>query len=153
MTVSSPFSTAVLRLLALTLLVSSMLGCAFGEIRITDPFDRQLTFDQAQRRYTVLVRFSEFQKARDFLADEHREAFLQSMKSLDEARFTDFESESVELGDDKQSATVRVTYTIYTPSMPYEVEVTEIQVWNRHGITNDWQVISTFEGLEQFASN
>ena len=153
MTVSSPFSSGSIRLLALTLLVSSMLGCAFGEIRMTDPFDRQLTFDEAQRKYTIYVRFSEFQKARAFLVEEYREDFLQAMNSLDEARFTDFESESVELGDDKQTATVRVTYTIYTPSMPFEVEVTEVQVWNRNGITNNWQVISNFEGLDRFAAN
>ena len=120
---------------------------------MTDPFDRQLTFDEAQRTYTIYVRFSEFQKARAFLVEEYREDFLQAMNSLDEARFTDFESESVELGDDKQTATVRVTYTIYTPSMPFEVEVTEVQVWNRNGITNNWQVISNFEGLDRFAAN
>ena len=156
MTVSSPLSAARLRtlgLLTLLILISTTLGCAFGEIRLGDPFDRQLTFDESQRRYTVLVRFSEFQKAKDFVAEDHRADFLATMKSLEDARFTDFESESVELDDEKQSATVQVTYTIYTPSLPYEVEVGEQQVWSRDGISNHWKVVSTFEGLSQFASN
>lgn len=156
MNASSPFSAARLRttgLFTLLLVVSMTLGCAFGEIRITDPFDRQLSFDESQRRYTVLVRFSEFQKAKEFVAEDHRAEFVSTMKSLEDARFTDFESESVELDQEKQAATVQVTYTIYTPSLPYEVEVGETQVWSRDGITNHWTVVSTFEGLSRFASN
>ena len=135
------------------LLVLSSLGCAFGEFRPGDPFDRQLTLDRAQHRYTVLVRFSEFKKARSFVDEEHRDAFLRRMKALEDARFTGYESESVELDDEKQNATVVVTYTIYTPAMPYEIEVAETQQWNRDGITNNWRVISSFDGLDQLAAN
>jgi len=131
----------------------SVSGCAFGEFRPGDPFDRELSLDDAQHRYTVLVRFSEFKKARSFIAKDDRDAFTQRMKSLEDARFTDYESESVELDDDKQKATVRVTYTIYTPSRPYEVEVTEVQEWSRDGLTNDWQLVSTFEGLTEIVAN
>ena len=128
-------------------------GCAFGEFRPGDPFDRQISLDDAQHRYTVLVRFSEFKKARRFVAQDDRNAFAKRMKSLEEARFTDYESDSVELDHEKQKATVRVTYTIYTPSRPYEVEVTEIQEWSRDGLTNDWQLVSTFEGLTEIVAN
>jgi len=75
------------------------------------------------------------------------------MKRLEKARFTDYESEPVELDKKKQSATIRVTYTLYTASIPYEIEITELQEWTREGLTNDWNVVSTFDGLRQLASN
>ena len=142
------FARASFRVVLVALVLATS-GCAFGEFRLTDPFDRQWTLDQAQHRYTVLVRFSSFTKARRFVADDHRDAFREQMRSLGEARFTDYESESVEMDDERETATVRVTYSVYTPSLPYEVDVTEIQVWSRDGIGNDWRVVSTFEGLEQ----
>lgn len=133
------------------LVTSSLLGCAFGEIRPTDPFDREWTLDQAQHRYTTLVRFSEFEKARKFVHEDQRDEFIVRMKSLEEARFTDFDSEEPEMSDDHREATVRVTYTIYTPAMPYETEVQEIQEWKREGVGNDWRVWSRFEGLDRLA--
>lgn len=150
---SFPLPARALVLGALSALLLSQGGCAFGEFRPGDPFDRQLTLDQAQHRYTVLVRFSEFQKARKFVAEAHKERFYQQMRALSDARFTDYESESVELDAEKEKATVRVTYTIYTPSLPYEVEVAEIQEWSRDGLGNGWRVVSTFEGLQQIAVN
>ena len=133
-------------------LVASALGCADGEFRFGDPFDRQLTLSESQHRYTVLVRWSEFQKARNFVAADDRDAFMEQMKILKVARITEHESEPIELDEEKQSATIRVTYKLYTPSVPYEIEIAEIQEWTREGITNDWQVYSTFEGLRQLAS-
>lgn len=149
-------SPASLRALVFSLLSALLLqatGCAFGEFRPGDPFDRQLTFDEAQHRYTTLVRFSSFQKARSFVAPAARADFLARMKALGDARFTDFDSEEVELDEDKQGATVRVTYSVYTPSMPYEVEVEETQVWRRDGLSNKWEVVSSFDGLAKLAVN
>ena len=153
---TSSTRTSALRRLALaltSLLVLSSVGCAFGEFRPMDPFDRQLTLDRAQHRYTTLVRFSHFQKAAAFVQEAERDAFRERMKSLEEARFTDFDSETVELDEEMERATVRVTYTIYTPSMPYEQDVEEIQEWSRDGLQNDWRVSSTFVDLAKFASN
>ena len=140
-------------LIALVALLGTLTGCAFGEFRPSDPFDRQLTLDQAQHRYTVLVRFSDFERASAFVDAEHREDFTRRMKALDDARFTDYESETVELDDEKEKATVKVTYTIYTPALPYEIEVAETQEWSRSGITNNWKVVSSFEGLQQIVAN
>jgi hypothetical protein len=134
-------------------IAANSLGCANGEFRFGDPFDRQLTLSQAQHRYTVLVRWNEFQKARAFVAKDNRDAYMVQMKRLEKARFTDYESEPVELDKKKQSATIRVTYTLYTASIPYEIEITELQEWTREGLTNDWNVVSTFDGLRQLAFN
>lgn len=140
-------------LLLVFALAAGSLGCAFGEFRPGDPFDRQWTLDQAQHRYTTLVRFSDFQRARNFVAEDERDAFMDRMKALDDARFTDYESDTAELDSSKQTATLRVTYTIYTPSTPVEFEVVETQVWSRSGLGNNWRVRSTFEGLRNLAAN
>lgn len=129
------------------------LGCANGEFRPTDPFDRGLTFSESQHRYTVLVRWTEFQKAKAFVAEDQQEKFLADMKALKTARFTDYESEDVELDEEKQKATVRVTYTAYLPSSPYELEIVEVQDWSRDGIGNRWRVRSRFEGVPKVAAN
>lgn len=156
--VPSPCPTnSLLRRMLLLVLTASLglasFGCAFGEIRLDDPFDREETLTNAQHRYTTLVRFSEFQKARSFVAEDEREEFIRRMKLLEDARFTDFESEEIELDSGKDHATIRVTYTIYTSWLPYEVEVEETQEWSRDGITNGWRVRSSFEGLKKLALN
>lgn len=139
--------------LLVLLATGSLYGCAFGEIRLGDPFDRELTLSEAQHRYTLMVRWSQFQKAKSFVAKDEREAFLASMKALDDVRFTGYESEPIELDKDMDEATVHVTYTIYTASIPYEFEVEEVQQWTRDGLGNAWHVFSTFKGLPKFASN
>jgi len=133
-------------------LVASLSGCAEGEFRLGDPLDRQATLSEAQHRYTVLVRWNHFKKARKYLADDAKEDFMAQTKMLEDARFTEYDSEPVELDREKQSATIRVTYTLWTPFIPYEITISELQEWRRDGITNDWRVTSYFEDLNKLAS-
>ncbi len=140
-------------LVALALGVMVSFGCANGEIRLGDPFDREFSLEEAQHRYSVLIRWSRFQQAKEFVAPENRPAFLQSMKALKHARFIDFESEALELDNEKQTATIEVVYTLYTPSVPYEVELTETQNWSRDDYSNNWTVDSKFDSLNDIASN
>jgi hypothetical protein len=134
-------------------LVASVFGCADGEIRLGDPFDRQLTLDQSHHKYTVFIRWADFEKARSFVAADDRDAFMDQMNSLEDAHFTSYEAEPFDIDDEKQSATVTVTYTVFTPSTPYEIEIIETQEWTRNGVGNNWSVYSSFEGLRQLASN
>ncbi|MBY0398770.1 hypothetical protein K2X89_00605, partial [Myxococcota bacterium] len=128
-------------------------GCAAGEFRPGDPFDRKLSFNESQHRYTVLIRWAEFQKAKAFVVQDHRERFLTDIRAFKDARFTDYEAEEVDLDEEKRKATVRVTYTAYLPSSPYEVEIVETQEWSREGLGNAWQVQSRFEAGPKVASN
>lgn len=139
-------------LLIVFAIATSALGCAFGEFRPNDPFDREWSLEQAQHRYTTLVRFGDFDRASEFVAEDEREAFMDRMDALDEARFTDYDSDPVELDEEMQTATIEVVYTIYTPSIPFEFEVTETQVWSRDGLTNNWRVRTLFEGLQNLAA-
>ncbi len=145
-----------LRLLVVAVLLGSigaLSGCASGEIRLGDPFDRKLTLEEAQHRYTVLVRWADFQRAKNFVAEHDRDAFVQRMKTLSEARFTGYESADVEFDDGNRKATIEVVYTLYLPWSPYETEITESQVWTRDGVRNNWRVVSTFDRLGELASN
>ena len=95
------------------ILLAVSFGCANGEIRPGDPFDREQELEEAQHRYTVLMRWSQFQKAQKFVARKERGAFLERMKVLEDARFTDYESDEIDISEDLDSATVRVKYTLY----------------------------------------
>lgn len=129
------------------------LGCANGEFRPGDPFDRAESFGRSQHNYTVLIRWADFQKAKAFVHPDDREAFLTAVKAFEDARFTDFESEEVDLDEEKRTATVNVTYTAYLPSSPYEIEITEVQVWSRDGRGNTWLVRPQFGAAPKVAAN
>jgi hypothetical protein len=150
---SNPTSLRTLGATIVIALVASTFGCADGEFRFGDPFDRQLTLDEAHHKYTVFVRWADFKKARSFVAVDDRDAFMKQMDSLDEAHFTSYEAEPFDIDRQKQSATVVVTYLVFTPSVPYEVEIVETQEWTRDGVGNNWSVYSSFEGLQQLALN
>lgn len=145
-------STSLCALVALAAL-AALAGCAAGEFRPSDPFDRKLTFNESQHRYTTLVRWAEFQKAKAFVLKDHREQFMADIKAFKDARFTDCESEEADLDEEMRKATVRVTYKAYLPSSPYEVEIVEVQEWSREGMGNAWQVQSRFEGGPKVAVN
>jgi hypothetical protein len=78
---------------------------------------------------------------------------MKQMDDLDGAHFTSYEAEPFDIDKEKQSATVVVTYTVFTPAVPYEVEIVETQEWTRSGVGNNWSVYSSFEGLRQLALN
>ncbi len=129
---------------------ASSLGCAFGEMRWDDPLQRELSLEEAQERYTVLVRWSHFEKAADFVAPEVRDEYLSNAPSFREFRFTEYESDPFEIDAEKSTATVEVTYYAYLPSSPIETEVHETQVWSRNpGVGNHWRVRPTFSGISE----
>jgi hypothetical protein len=152
------FATAhSIRLFSGLLLATGLLlafGCANGEFRPKDPFDRNLSFSEAQHQYTVLIRWSEFQKAKAFVVEADREKFLADTKALKNVRLTDYESEQVDVENEGMNkATVHVTYTLYLPSSPYETQISEVQEWTREGRGNTWLVRPQFEALPSVAAN
>ncbi len=138
--------SALVALLALAF--SPGFGCAFGEIHLDDPFNRGYSLQEAQRRYTSLVRWSEFKKAAEFVEEEHRDAFLEDAPSFRELRFTDYETGQVDIDDETGESIVEVTYYAYTPTSPLEVTIIETQHWKRETVGNDWEVTSSFAGID-----
>ena len=136
--------TRILIAVILLCATSSTLGCAFGEMRWTDPLQREISLEDAQHRYTVLVRFSDFEKASKFVAAEQRSDYLASFPDFRRIRFTEYETGELDFHTDRAGATVEVRY--YSP---IETVVTEMQEWSRNpGVGNYWVVKSTFSGLE-----
>lgn len=130
-------------------LAAGALGCAFGEIRWDDPLQREISLEDAQHRYTVLVRWNDFEKAARFVDPEQRDAYLANFPDFRDIRFTEFESDALSIGPDLASATVEVKYYAYTATSPIETAVTETQQWYRDsGVGNHWFVRSTFAGLD-----
>jgi hypothetical protein len=136
--------------LALVLLVgsASSLACSFGELYLTDPLLREVSLTEQQKRYTELIRWSAFSKAVRFVQHDQREEFMKVAPPLKDFRFSDYDSEPVEL-DDAGECTVHVVYYGYRTDSPFEVEVHETQHWKRANITNEWLVTSKFEGLDE----
>jgi len=135
--------------LVLALLAGALSACAFGEIRLGDPLDRQYSLEQMQTKYTSYVRWSEIYKARRFVHEDEREEYTRRMRKLTETvRFTDYDSEPIELDEEKAKATVIVVYHLYSTAHPYEVRVEERQEWTRDGGNDTWRVRSTFGEIE-----
>ena len=104
-----------------------------------------------QKRYTDLVRFSNFDAASRYLAIEDRKAYLKGLPREDRLRFLDYEIEPVHINEELNHALVRVVYTAYSPWTLVEFTVVERQEWSRpKGLANAWTVKSEFEGLEAF---
>lgn len=127
----------------------SAIGCAFGEIRLDDPFQRKYSLEEATKRYSDYVRWSDFNRASQFVDPEFRDDFLRNAPAFQEVRFTDYKTDPVELDEEKVVATIVVRYFAYRLSNPIEIEIRETQEWERQsGGLNSWFVRSTFEGLE-----
>jgi hypothetical protein len=137
-------------LIALLAVAGGSLGCAFGEVRWSDPLQRAISLEDAQHRYTVLVRFGDFEKASGFVEPSLRDEYRANFPNFREIRFTEYDSDRVAIDSAKATATIEVRYYAYTPASPIEMMVTETQQWYRApGVNNHWYVRSTFEGLEE----
>lgn len=127
------------------------LGCAFGEIRMHDPLQREYSLEEFQKRYTDLVRFSNYELAARFVAPELRNDYVAQMPKEKDLRFLDYESEALTINEELNEAKLRVTYTAYSPWTLVTLEIREDQVWTRpEGISNAWSVASTFHGLAPY---
>lgn len=145
-------TAARLALLAVSAVFAvSSWGCAFGEIHWKDPLKRGYSLELVQRKYTELVRWSEFGKASSFVERDLRETYLSEAPSTRELRFTDYETGRVDIDPENGEATVQVTYLAYRPSSPIEIRVREVQQWSRAGVGNSWQVRPRFVDLESLA--
>jgi hypothetical protein len=84
-------------------------------------------FHDAQRRYTRLVRFSDWEKAGRFVAPDARQVFRSETAALGDLRFSDYEIQDVQAFGD--TATALVAYTGWRASSPTVVTYLEDQQW------------------------
>jgi hypothetical protein len=124
-------------------------ACSFGEIYFTDPFLREVALQEAQMKYSSLVRWSSFHKAASYVDPDARDDFIALLPPLETFRFTDYESEPVRIDEDTGECTIHVTYRGYSVRSPFEITIKETQYWKRTSIRNDWVVTPEFEGLNK----
>ena len=104
------------------------------------PSGRRTSLEEAQRRYTQLVRWGEIKRAAAFVEPELREEFLSYAPYFEQIRITDADTEEVELDAD-DSAAVAVTYYAYSFATFQEKRIFETQEWTRYdGVQNNWLV-------------
>lgn len=111
-----------------------------------------MPLDEAQQRYTRLVRWGELQRAGDYVDPAMREAFLNAMDRLAGLRITDYETERIEQTGDG-TAVAHVTYTAYSRASLVDVgPVAEVQEWYRDPDTREWRVRPDLARLHAVAS-
>ena len=134
-------------------LLSTSLGCAFGEVYWTDPLKREYSLGETQKRYTNLVRFGAFDQATKFVDPNLADSFIENFPSQSDLVFVDFEAGRIQFEDDGMTdATIKVSYSAYYTHSPVLFKIVETQSWYRAGAGNSWLVRPSFEGLEEFAA-
>jgi hypothetical protein len=122
-------------LAALTLLAGA--GCAST---FADPTGRLTALENAQKRYTQLVRWGEIRRASAYVEPELRAEFLSYEPLFEKIRITDTEAEEVTL-ETEDTASVAVTYHAYSLATFQEKRILETQAWTRYdGVKNNWLV-------------
>jgi hypothetical protein len=126
------------RALALAMLLAAApLGCA-----TTQEF-RETDFGEIQKHYTKLVRWAQFDRARQFVDPEAMGAFETQARSFGRVHFTDYAIRGVEFSPDGETATVSVTYYAYERTALVAFAFEEQQEWSRPD-GRAWRVRSTF---------
>lgn len=135
-------------------MLSTSLGCAFGEVYWTDPLKREYSLGEVQKRYTNLVRFGAFVQASKFVDPAIAESFISNFPDQADLVFTDFESGRIQFQEDsgRKDAIVMVNYSAYYTHSPIVFRIVETQSWYRDGPGNSWRVRPHFEGLKEFAA-
>lgn len=131
--------SALAVLCGLSLLLVS--GCAMvNAVANYDWTGFKAHFTDTQKRYTRLMRWSEFTSASAHVEPEDREAFLGDLRELGGLRFSDYEMSEPAYDRATQTATVRVRYFAYEEATLTGVTYTEVQHWRRNPMTGDWLV-------------
>jgi hypothetical protein len=89
--------------------------------------EQEVVFHDTQRRYTKLVRFTDWERAGRFVAPDARAQYRADTLSLGDLRFSDYEIQDVQTDGD--TATAFVAYTGWRASSPVVVTYVEEQKW------------------------
>ncbi len=116
----------------------AMLGCA------SNPFgdsDKQSALEDAQRRYTELVRWGEIDSASFYVDPAIASEYLDTAELFQDIRFTNFESGALQFGEGSNTAAVNVVYHAYSTKTLIEKTFRERQEWYRESSAADgWRV-------------
>lgn len=116
--------------------LAATLGCAS-----IDFTGKEYALEEAQRRYTELVRWGEIEGASAYVDPAIASEFLVTAERFQDIRITDLESGPLKFGEGANTATVDVVYHAYSIRMLVEQKFREHQVWYREvSAGNEWRV-------------
>ncbi len=114
------------------------LGCASSFFDFTG---KESALEDAQRRYTELVRWGEIEDASAYVDPAVAGDYLDAAELLRDIRFTNFESGPLQFAEDSDTATVNVIYHAYSTRTLVEKRIRERQEWYREpSAANAWRV-------------
>jgi len=126
----------------------SALGCATSVFDTTR--SKQSALEEAQRKYTELVRWGEIESASAYVDPEITQAFIDAAARFKDIRFTDFESGPLQFGEDSETATVSVVYHAYSTRSLVEKRFVEHQEWYREADSeNAWRVRPNLDSVAE----
>ena len=109
---------------------------------------KEIGLEDAQRRYTELVRWGEIEEASAYVDPAITADFLATAERLQDIRFTDFKSGPLQFAKGSETATVSVVYHAYSNSRLVEKKIREHQEWYREeSAGDDWRVRSNLDAI------
>jgi hypothetical protein len=113
-------------------------GCASA---LTNLLGKEIALEDAQRKYTELVRWGEIESASAFVDPAVADDYLDTAKLFNDIRFTQFESGAPKFGEGSDTAVVNVVYHAYSTKTLVEKTFRERQEWYREASADDeWRV-------------
>jgi hypothetical protein len=117
--------------------------CAFAATGcmtvIEDPLGHREALEDAQKRYTDLIRWRDAEKAAIYVDPELRKEFLDQADELETLEISDYELGDLEFGEDDETATIEVTYRGFSLTHLVERKIRVTQKWHRDD-DNAWLV-------------
>ena len=117
-----------------------LLGLAALGCRTLDPWGDQRRLEDAQRSYTQMMRWGDFERASSWVDPDEKERFFQEAETLTDVRVSDYRIGQLDVGEDGDTASVRVSYRVYSMASLVEHEVLEVQDWYFDDDEGRWQV-------------
>lgn len=124
----------------LALLVAPLGGCVFSHGQL-DLLQHGDSFDEAQTRFSRLVKWGAWQKAVPMVAPDAREEFVDVMQGLSDVKFTDWEILVLDMGAGFETATVEILLEGFRETTLTHHAAIMTQEWERvDTVMATWQV-------------
>jgi len=132
-------------LLAFAAVTSS--GCFYSHGQV-DLLGSGEKFDDSYERFTRLVRWGHWEMATPLVADDQRDAFIATMKTLGNIKFTDWEVMVMDVEDGFGTAHVEIRLEGYRERTLQTFSAVLVQDWIRTDrVQSDWRVKPDFTSV------
>jgi hypothetical protein len=113
--------------------IAALAAClALGCSTVDDTLAHRDDLEEAQKRYTQLIRWRDAERAARFVVPERRESFMELAKNLELIEISDYELGEFQFGDDDKTASIEVTYRGYMLNQLVERKIHVTQKWRRN---------------------